>query len=76
MNNQPVKSTDKGKRLWCGSLEHLRITSKESPIGIFYHNAKKDLGDGYFSTVGKEGCRRFIGRSRENFIYARGVIDE
>ena len=41
MNNQPVKSTDTGKRCWCGSLENLLITSKESPIGISYQNAKK-----------------------------------
>ena len=46
MNNQPGKLTDKRKRNWCVSLDHLRINSKEFHIGLSYQNAKKSLGMG------------------------------
>ena len=71
MNNQPGKSTDKQKQCRCGSLDQLRITSKEFPIGLSYLNAKKGLGDGSFSTRGEEGSRRFITRSRKKTFYQR-----
>ena len=43
MNNQLVKSMDKGKRWRCVSLEHLHVTSKEFPVGISYRNSKNSL---------------------------------
>ena len=46
MNNQPGKSTDKKEWFRCESLKHLRITSKECPIGISYQNVKKALDIG------------------------------
>ena len=41
MNNQSGKSTDKKNTVPVWILEHLRITSKEFPIGLYYQNAKK-----------------------------------
>ena len=76
MNNQPGKSTDKKKRFRCGFLELLHITSKEFPVGIFYQNKKRGLGDWSFSTRGEEVSRICISRSRENLLYVRKVIDK
>ena len=51
---------------------HLKIITS----GYFFPKCKKSVVCGYFSTISKEGSRRCIRKIRQNFLYARGVIDE
>ena len=41
MNNQPGKYEDKIKWCRCGSIEHIQITSKDSPVYISSPKHKK-----------------------------------
>ena len=67
MDNQPGKSTEKKECFQCGSLEHLRITSKEFPIGIYYQNKKnKALQMGLSQKEAKKAAENSLSEAEKN----------
>ena len=55
MSNQTEKRQQ--KRRWCGSIKHLRVTSKDSPVGLANRKAKKlALGMGLSQSEAKKAA--------------------
>ena len=70
MRNQSEKKQQKWCR--CGSIKHLRVSSKDCPVGIAIIKEKIGLGDGAISILTKEGSRRCNIIGREKISGGRG----